>query len=165
MIQIGDIFTNQATGEVMTVVASAESTNHAYFAFDNFTPAGASGPPVHSHPNQEERFIVLAGVLHAQMNGQWQQFVAGETLIIPPNTIHTYDNSQGDDVQFRIELYPALDSDQLFAGIYTMHPKNPLKRLRQIATLMHTLESYFHFTALPINLQKAVFKLFSQKKR
>lgn len=164
MLKIGETISYRATGEVMTVVETAVSTQGEYFAFDNFTPAGTAGPPLHFHPVQEERFVVLEGVLHAQMDGQQHQFQAGETLIVPPNAVHTYDNRHGGDVRFRIELYPPLDSDQLFAGIYNMHPKNPIKRLRQLATLLHTLDSRFYLTAVSIRAQKFIFKLLSEKK-
>lgn len=157
MIQAGDSFANKRTGETMTVLQTSADTDGKLFAFDNMTPAGTAGPPLHIHPVQEERFIVIAGTLLAQMNGEYYQFQAGEMLVVPAGAIHTYDNKLGEAVTFRVELRPALDSEQLFAGLFSLSSQKPMIAALQFAQLMHHCQSRFYIAKMPRLLQKVLF--------
>ena len=52
-----------------------------------YGPKG-SPPPPHYHPDQDERFEVLTGVVHAVTDGKEHTLRAGDVLDIPRGTVH-----------------------------------------------------------------------------
>lgn len=55
-----------------------------------FIESGADGPPIHLHPQQEEIFKVLQGKLEVYRKDQWHSLEAGDELVIPKNTPHSF---------------------------------------------------------------------------
>jgi hypothetical protein len=53
-----------------------------------YTPGGRKPPP-HLHPDQDEHFEVLEGVLHAKVDGRDHVLRAGDTLDVPRGAVHT----------------------------------------------------------------------------
>lgn len=56
------------------------------------TPAGAQGPPPHAHGTYEEAFLILEGEMEYMLNGEIKTFRAGESVDVPPGTLHTFNN-------------------------------------------------------------------------
>ena len=56
------------------------------------TPPHVPGPPPHLHNSYREAFIVLEGEMEFMINGEIKTLKAGESLEIPPNTVHTFNN-------------------------------------------------------------------------
>lgn len=56
------------------------------------TPAQVPGPPPHLHHNLEESFLILEGEMEFMIDGQVRTVSAGESVDIPPNTLHTFGN-------------------------------------------------------------------------
>ena len=56
------------------------------------TPPHVPGPPPHLHHNYREAFIVIEGEMEFVVNGETKIVKAGESLEIPPNTVHTFNN-------------------------------------------------------------------------
>ena len=53
--------------------------------------AGWRVPP-HSHPGQAEEFAVQTGTIEVLLGGSWRELTAGQSLFIPPGSVHTYRN-------------------------------------------------------------------------
>jgi quercetin dioxygenase-like cupin family protein len=49
---------------------------------------GGTPPPAHLHPDQDERFEVLAGSMRARVDGREHELVTGAVLEIPRDTAH-----------------------------------------------------------------------------
>jgi quercetin dioxygenase-like cupin family protein len=49
---------------------------------------GSNAPPAHFHPEQDERFEVLAGTMRTRIAGQDSELATGERLEIPRGTAH-----------------------------------------------------------------------------
>ncbi len=47
----------------------------------------------HVHPNQEERYKVLSGVLDVFMDRRWRSLQPGESVRIPKGAVHAFRNS------------------------------------------------------------------------
>ncbi len=56
------------------------------------TPAGAQGPPPHIHTNYKEAFLIVEGEMEFFVNGNLETRKAGESLDVPPGTLHTFNN-------------------------------------------------------------------------
>lgn len=56
------------------------------------TPPKVPGPPPHSHNSYKESFLIVEGEMEFFMNGKTLVLRAGESIDIPPKTLHTFGN-------------------------------------------------------------------------
>jgi mannose-6-phosphate isomerase-like protein (cupin superfamily) len=100
-------------GEVLEVRERSEGllVFHATYA------PGGSPPPPHFHPAQAERFEILAGTLHVEVDGERQELTTGDQLDIPPDTTHRMWNPTGKVVQARWETRPAGRTEEWFRAL------------------------------------------------
>ncbi|EAZ80474.1 cupin domain-containing protein [Algoriphagus machipongonensis] len=56
------------------------------------TPAQVPGPPPHLHNRLKESFLIVEGEMEFFINGEVKNVKAGESVDIPPNTLHTFSN-------------------------------------------------------------------------
>lgn len=56
------------------------------------TPAKVQGPPPHLHHSFKESFLIIEGEMEFFVNGEIKVLKAGESIDIPPNTLHTFSN-------------------------------------------------------------------------
>jgi quercetin dioxygenase-like cupin family protein len=72
-----------------------------------YTPAVDPGPPPHSHADADEMFHVLDGALKVMVAGEFAVARAGDTLLVPRNTLHTFSNPYLTPCRFLVQLSPA----------------------------------------------------------
>jgi quercetin dioxygenase-like cupin family protein len=85
-------FFNPATGEWIQYTATAEDTEGEYVRFSwRSVPGGVITE--HVHPNQDERFTILAGEAHFTLDGEARVAGAGETLVVPAGVRHSEGNA------------------------------------------------------------------------
>lgn len=68
--------------------------------------AGADGPPIHLHPEQEEYFKIVKGQLEVYKKNEWRILKEGEEIYIPKQTAHSYRSRHIDDCIFEYRLTP-----------------------------------------------------------
>lgn len=56
------------------------------------TPPNVPGPPPHLHNSFEESFLIVEGEMEFFVNGEVKILKAGESIDIPPGTLHTFGN-------------------------------------------------------------------------
>lgn len=56
------------------------------------TPPKVQGPPPHVHHSFKESFLIIEGEMEFFVNGAIRVAKAGESVDIPPNTLHTFAN-------------------------------------------------------------------------
>ncbi len=56
------------------------------------TPARVQGPPPHLHNSFKESFLIIEGEMEFMVNGDVMIVKAGESVDIPPKTLHTFAN-------------------------------------------------------------------------
>lgn len=100
-------------GETLTVV----SRSAAELVLDAVWEPGASAPPPHLHPAQDERFEVLSGSLTVVVNGGTRVLAAGETLDIPRGTPHRMWNAGDVPARARWTVTPALRTEEFFRSM------------------------------------------------
>lgn len=71
-----------------------------------FLAAETDGPPIHLHPIQEEEFYIRQGELMVYKKDRWLTLKAGDSIIIPAKTPHTYKNVSKQPVLFDFHLSP-----------------------------------------------------------
>ena len=58
------------------------------------------GPPPHHHENLHESFYIVAGEMDFIINGEQRNVKAGESIDIPPKTLHTFVNSNNENCKW-----------------------------------------------------------------
>ena len=56
------------------------------------TPPMVPGPPPHFHNKFKESFLIIEGEMEFFINGEIKNVKAGESIDIPPKTLHTFGN-------------------------------------------------------------------------
>lgn len=56
------------------------------------TPPNVQGPPPHLHHTYKEAFLIIEGEMEFMVNGDIKICKAGESIDIPPETLHTFSN-------------------------------------------------------------------------
>ncbi|WP_406682792.1 cupin domain-containing protein [Seonamhaeicola sp. MEBiC1930] len=57
------------------------------------TPPKVQGPPPHLHNAFKESFLIIEGEMEFFVNGKTRVVKAGESVDIPPKTLHTFGNT------------------------------------------------------------------------
>jgi quercetin dioxygenase-like cupin family protein len=77
-------------GDTYTITVTGAETAGRFCVIDMHIPPGG-GPPPHRH-DFEETFIVLQGEMEATFRGQKSMVKAGDTINIPANAPHRFEN-------------------------------------------------------------------------
>lgn len=77
-------------------------------------------PPEHSHPKLEERFIVEQGVLGYVLGNERLEAKAGELVVVPPGTNHTFWNAGPGQLSVVGEIRPALRFEDFVETIHVL---------------------------------------------
>lgn len=107
-------------GTTFVVLESASDNDAAPMTFEITMAAGAIGPPRHAHPAQEESWTVQSGELSVLVGRQWRTLRAGESLTIPPGTVHTIANRSRQTVRVHDTHSPALDFQEYIEDLDTL---------------------------------------------
>jgi quercetin dioxygenase-like cupin family protein len=78
---------------------------------------GGRAPIDHLHPEQDETFEVLAGTLHARIDGEERAFAAGERFDVPRGTVHAMWNPSSEPVRAIWRTSPRLGTLAWFEGL------------------------------------------------
>ncbi|TVQ93576.1 MAG: cupin domain-containing protein [Bacteroidetes bacterium] len=84
------LFSNPITGEIAGVLTFPEETNGECMKGILISPAGASGPPEHYHPNYGEMFTIVEGAFIFLYNKEEILLKAGDNLSVKANEPHTF---------------------------------------------------------------------------
>jgi mannose-6-phosphate isomerase-like protein (cupin superfamily) len=81
------------------IITPALDTAGAYVEMDCSADPG-SGTMVHYHPQQEESFQVMEGMLEVFQQQQWRRVQNGESLTVPMGVVHAWRNASTVPVRF-----------------------------------------------------------------
>src|SRR5262249_52087537 len=91
MIAVGTVFDD---GNVKLEIARLEpDRRNAEMELRAVYVPGSKPPPLHYHPNQEERFIISEGALRFRVGKEERIVAAGQELIVPPGAHHLAQNA------------------------------------------------------------------------
>jgi len=100
-------------------------------------PPASAMPPPHIHPQQHETLTVGDGTLDVLLGRQWRTLLAGESLTIPPGSVHTFRNRSAQNVTFRSEHTPALGFQQYLERLYWLSAMNRIRGRRDLTSALY----------------------------
>jgi quercetin dioxygenase-like cupin family protein len=124
-------------GTSFVTVESAGDSAGKRIEFEVTMAPGAMGPPKHFHPRQDESWRVLEGELSVLVDREWRTLGEGESLAIPPNTVHTLRNRSDDVVRFRDVHEPALDFQGYIETLHRQAAAGTMTRRMSLRTAIH----------------------------
>jgi quercetin dioxygenase-like cupin family protein len=78
-----------AGGGLWTIKARAEETDGAFILFEDRMPKGKT-TPLHTHPHEDETFIVLEGEILVHVEGTEHPVGPGGVAVVPRGTRHAF---------------------------------------------------------------------------
>ena len=91
--QISHKMNANSTKWVLGHKITAHDTTGDYDLMIAETPPKVQGPPPHLHNSFKESFLIIEGEMDFFVNGSISKVKAGESVDIPPNTLHTFANN------------------------------------------------------------------------
>ena len=110
----GQVLDNPISGERITFRETAADTNGALLAIELELARDGHVPGAHVHPLQEERFEVLQGTMRFRKGLRAVTARAGDTVVVPPGTVHQFENAGDGPAHLSVEVRPALRMEDLF---------------------------------------------------
>jgi quercetin dioxygenase-like cupin family protein len=105
------VIVNPLSGERITIREPA--TGPAVLAWELELAPGGRVPSSHAHPEQEERFTVLDGQMRFRVGRRRIVAGTGDTVRVPPGTVHHFANASGQPVRVAVQTTPALSMQDL----------------------------------------------------
>jgi quercetin dioxygenase-like cupin family protein len=91
---------DRAGGRGMRLLVDSAATGGIVSVLVCEAPQGTPGPPLHIHPESDETFLVLDGVLLLHAAGETHTVTAGGSLFVPRGTPHTFATRPVDAARF-----------------------------------------------------------------
>jgi mannose-6-phosphate isomerase-like protein (cupin superfamily) len=136
MAGTGDTLT-MPDGTSFSIVESAADSDGARIEFEITMAPNAQGPPKHFHPRQHESWRVLEGELSVFVDDRWRTLSEGESLSIPPGTVHTLRNRSSGAVRLRDVHEPALDFQEYIEALDREAAAGTMTDRMTLSTLIH----------------------------
>jgi mannose-6-phosphate isomerase-like protein (cupin superfamily) len=103
----------------LEVVATAEETGGRHHEMRATYAPDSPLPPAHLHPEQDERFEVLEGVLTFLVDGEQHLVGSGETLEVPRGAVHQVRNAGEVPAVAMWQTRPALRTAEFHDAVHT----------------------------------------------
>ena len=104
---------NPLSGEQIVVRRTAAQTGGRVLDWELMLAPGGRVPSSHAHPAQEECFTILEGQLRFRVGGRRLLAGPGDTVRIPPGTVHHFANTGSSPVRVAVRTRPALSMHEL----------------------------------------------------
>ena len=159
-VRPGQSVENPVTGERFTFTATAASSEGELLAFDFALKAGGAVPMPHVHPEQSERFEVLAGEMRFRVGLRTMIAGPGDVLVVEPGVAHSFANAGPGEARLRVEVRPALAMEEMFADVIElaeagrMTTRGMPRNLLDLALLARTYDREAHAPMLGRRLQR-----------
>jgi quercetin dioxygenase-like cupin family protein len=156
------VIVNPLSGEQITIrAADAAGEGGGVLEWELVLAPGGRVPSSHAHPGQEERFTVLAGRLRLRVGGRRITAGPGQTVVVPPGTVHHFANASGAPARVAVATSPALGMRALLetAAALATEQHAAARRLPSpvdLALFMRDFEREVRAPYLPAALVRAV---------
>jgi quercetin dioxygenase-like cupin family protein len=166
----GHIIENPLSGEQITIRRAAADTGGAVLEWELLLAPGGRVPSSHAHPEQEEVFTVLAGQMRFRV-GVWRVLAnPGDTVRIPPGTVHHFANTGDQPARVAVRTSPALNMQELLETAAALAQDQHagarrLPRPTDLALFMRDFEREVRAPYLPAALVRAVLSPFARLAR
>jgi mannose-6-phosphate isomerase-like protein (cupin superfamily) len=100
------VFKNPVIGDELTLLKSSSETQGEYTLCQIIVVPGG-GNSLHIHRDYSEKFEVEEGELSIQLGKEQRILKAGESITVPKNVAHCFNNRSDDNAKFRVVFRPA----------------------------------------------------------
>jgi quercetin dioxygenase-like cupin family protein len=146
------VIVNPLSGERITILASDSGDDE--LVWELVLAPGGRVPSSHAHPRQQERFTVLDGQMRFRVG--WRRILAGpgDTVVVPPGTVHHFANPGPAPVRVAVRTKPALSMEELLETAAALAKEQQwagrsLPRLGDLALFMRDFEAEVAAPVLP----------------
>jgi mannose-6-phosphate isomerase-like protein (cupin superfamily) len=162
MARAGDVFTLH-DGERVTLRTTAADSNGELLEVEAEWAPIELEPPVHFHPEQDERFEVEAGELSVEIDGTTHVARPGEAIDVPRGAVHKMWNSGDVPTRATWQVRPALRTEDFFEAVHTVrasgrHGRNGMLTPLGAGVVLREFHDEFRMP-LPATLQRPVLAL------
>lgn len=122
----------------------------------------------HVHPNQEERWEVVAGKLRVVVDGDERILTPGEEISLPSNVPHRHGNPTDSPARVIWERRPGFSDVEWAESLYTLAQRGQVKDegvpgLLQLAVITDAYpDESVYAASLPVSIQSVVFSLLAR---
>lgn len=106
------VIENPVSGERIVIRAAAQAGRDV-LAWELFLAPGGRVPSSHAHPQQEELFTVVDGVLRFRVAGRRSTLRPGDSVRVMPGRVHSFANPGRRTTHVLVETRPALGMQAL----------------------------------------------------
>jgi quercetin dioxygenase-like cupin family protein len=161
MVPREHIIENPLSGEQITIRRTSADTGGAVLEWELVLGPGGRVPSSHAHPEQEEVFTVLAGQMRFRVGVRRVIANPGDTVRIPPGTVHHFANAGSRPARVAVRTSPALGMQELLetAAALAQDQHAAARRLPRptdLALFMRDFEHEVRAPYLPAPLVRAV---------
>jgi quercetin dioxygenase-like cupin family protein len=166
----GNVIVNPLSGEQITIVRTAAQSQGAVLDWELLLAPGGRVPSSHAHPEQTETFTVLEGRMRFRVG--WRRVLAtpGQTVRVPPGTVHHFANAGAIPARVAVQSRPALAMAELLETAAAMATEQhaagrALPRLVDLALFMADFEHEVRAPFLPPRLVRPALLLVARLAR
>ncbi|HEY2791737.1 MAG TPA: cupin domain-containing protein [Micromonosporaceae bacterium] len=161
-----DTIVNPLSGEEITI----EPERSGDLVWQLRLAVGGRVPSSHAHPEQEERFEILHGRMGFRVNGRRRIATAGQTVVVPPGTVHSFRNAGAVPVLVRVTTSPALAMADLLSTAAAMADDQQARGdsrpgLLELALFMREFEREVRAPYLPSVVVRVVMRTLARLAR
>jgi mannose-6-phosphate isomerase-like protein (cupin superfamily) len=165
------VIVNPLSGEQISILRTAAETAGTVLDWELLLAPGGRVPSSHAHPEQTETFTVVEGRMKFRVG--WRRLIAapGQTVRVPPGTVHHFANAGSVPARVSVESRPALAMEDLLETAAAMAQDQhaagrALPRPVDLALFMADFEREVRAPFLPVRLVRpAVRRLASLARR
>lgn len=162
MARPGDVLEHPVTGERLVWRQVARDTNGQLLKGDMFARPGAHPAAAHVHPNQEERFRVVAGSIKLRVDGDEAILSAGQRATVPAGRPHTWWNAGDEEAHLLVEVAPAMRTEMFFETFFGLAKDGKtnsrgLPSLLSMAVILQEYDDEVRLARPPVVVQRALF--------
>src|SRR5262245_61625237 len=120
MARPGQTLSHPKTGERATFLRTTADTGGELCELELTAAPGTKPAAAHIHPTQTERFTVHAGRVRVRLGRDQREHSAGETVVIPPGTPHTWAAVGDEQLRLTATIEPALNAENFFEDFFAL---------------------------------------------
>lgn len=161
---IGLTFVNPVSGEKIEVLEVDNETGNLRGRLT--VQPGGIGPPRHIHPTQEEIFTVESGELSVSRGEETMVLSEGESLPIPPETPHSFENRSSSPVVFVGQIHSASNLVLALSTLSGLAQDGKLKEdgiphFLQAMVFAKEMKDSMYLASPPYRVQQVMWTLFA----
>lgn len=155
------VIVNPLSGEQIVVRRTAAQTGGAVLDWELLLAPGGRVPSSHAHPEQTETFTVVDGRIRFRVGWRRMTLTTGQSVRIPPGTVHHFANAGRTPVRVTVESRPALAMEELLETAAALAQEQhaagrALPRPLELALFMADFEREVRAPFLPASLVRLI---------